>query len=37
MRSQLSAAIEICKEHKYVDGKEAILEMKENGGKNGEK
>lgn len=30
--SQLSAAIEVCKEHKYIDGKEAILEMKENGG-----
>lgn len=34
MRSQLSAAIEVCKEHKYIDGKEAILEMKENGGRN---
>lgn len=33
MRSQLSAAIEVCKEHKYIDGKEAILEMKENGGR----
>lgn len=32
--SQLSIAIEVCKEHKYIDGKEAILEMKENGGRN---
>lgn len=33
MRNQLSAAIEVCKEHKYIDGKESILEMKENGGR----
>lgn len=32
--SQLSAVIELCKKYNYVDGQKAILEMKENSGRN---